>query len=154
MNIFLENWQFNHKLTPLHTYQAWMIAPTIWQNMNVSGTQKYQFSNSLVNWEKFGSTAWANIQKSYFSIIFINWKLWRPTREKLNSTFQYFIELGKRLKYSLRPKHKDSSFESNDNLKNCVRIWVSLLKIKGIYKAGHILNLMDEISKVLFSENE
>ena len=58
MNIsFLENWQFNHKLTLLHTYQAWKIALTIWQNIKVSGTQKYQFFNSLVNWEKFGSTA-------------------------------------------------------------------------------------------------
>ena len=42
--------------------------------MKVSGTQKYQFSNSLVNWEKFGSTAQANIQNSQYSITFINCK--------------------------------------------------------------------------------
>ena len=35
---------------------------------------KLTFSNSLVNWEKFGSTAKANIQKSQYSINFINWK--------------------------------------------------------------------------------
>ena len=61
-------------------------------------------------------------------------KFWSPTKAKLNPSFQYFSELGKRLKYSLRPKHKDSSFESKDNLKNYLRIWVSLLKIKGIYR--------------------
>ena len=42
-HLFLENWQFNHKLTLLHTYQAWKIVLTIWQNMKVSGTQKYQY---------------------------------------------------------------------------------------------------------------
>ena len=55
MNIsFFENWQFNYKLAPtlLLTYQAWKSILTIWQNMKVSGTQKLQFSNSLVNWEK------------------------------------------------------------------------------------------------------
>ena len=61
MNIsFLENWQFrNHKLAPplLLTYQAWKSNLTIWQNMKVSGIQKFQFSNSIVNWQKFGSTA-------------------------------------------------------------------------------------------------
>ena len=35
---------------------------------------------------------------------------------------------------SLRPNHKDSSFESRYNLKNYVRIRVSLLKIRGIYR--------------------
>ena len=73
-----------------------------------------------------------------------------PTRAKLNPSFQYFSELGKRLKYSLRPKHKDSSFESKDNLKDYVRIWVHCWKLGEFTenKAGHILNLMDEISKV------
>ena len=59
--------------------------------------------------------------------------MWSLTRAKLNPKFQYFSELGKRLKYSLRPKHKNPNFESKDELKNYVRIWVSLLKIKGIY---------------------
>ena len=60
MNIsILENWQFNHKLIPpfLHTYQARMIVLTIQQHVKVSGTQKYQLSNSLVNCKKFESTA-------------------------------------------------------------------------------------------------
>ena len=43
--------------------------------MKVSGTQKYQFSNSLVKWEKFRRTALANIQKSQYSITFINGKI-------------------------------------------------------------------------------
>ena len=57
---------------------------------------------------------------------------------------------------SLRPKHKGSSFESKDNLKNYVRIWVHCWKLGEFTenKAGHILNLMDEISKVFFTENE
>ena len=37
---FLENWQFNYKLTLLHIYQAWKRALTIWQNIKVSATQK------------------------------------------------------------------------------------------------------------------
>ena len=61
-------------------------------------------------------------------------KLWRPTRATLtNPSFQYFSEFGKSLKYSLRPKHKNPNFESKKELKNYVQIWVSLLKIKGIY---------------------
>ena len=88
MNIsFPENWQYNHKLTLLHTYQDRKIALKIRQNIKVIG--------SLVNWEKFGSTASVNIQKSHYS-----------TWAKLNSSFQYFSKSGKRLKYSLRPKHK------------------------------------------------
>ena len=48
---FLENWEFNHKLTPplLLIYQAWKSILTIWQNMKVSRIQKFQFCNSLVN---------------------------------------------------------------------------------------------------------
>ena len=55
---FLENWEFNHKLTPplLLTYQVWRSILTIWKNMKVSRIQKFQFSNSLVTWQKFGST--------------------------------------------------------------------------------------------------
>ena len=63
MNIsFLENWQFlNHKLAPslLLTYQGLQNNLTIWQNMKV------EFKNfnltTLLNWQKFGSTSWANI---------------------------------------------------------------------------------------------
>ena len=57
---FLENWQsLNLKLAPplLLTYQAWKSNLTIWQNMKVSGIQKFQFSSSTVSWQKFQSTA-------------------------------------------------------------------------------------------------
>ena len=60
-------------------------------------------------------------------------KLWSPTTATLtNPSFQHFSEFVKRLKYSLRTKHKKPNFESKDQLKN-VWIWVSLLKIKWIY---------------------
>ena len=43
--------------------------------------QKSQFSNSLGNWEKCGSTAYGNIQKSKLLISFMNWEnLESPTR--------------------------------------------------------------------------
>ena len=72
--------------------------------------------------------------------------MWSPTRATLtNPSFQYFTELGKRLKCSLRPKHKNPNFESKDKLKNYVWIWVSLLKINwnllkivGIYIKYHM----------------
>ena len=131
---YLENWQFKHKLAPplLH---AWKIVLTIRENTKVSETQKYQFSNSLVNWKKFGSIAKANIKKSQYSITFMNWKkLWSPTRAKLaNPSFQYFSKLGKSMKCSLRPSLKNLSVETKEEFTNYVPIWVSLLKIKGIY---------------------
>ena len=86
--------------------------------MKVSRIQKFQFSNSLVNWEKFGSTAYANIQKSQYSISFMNWKiLTSPTTAILtNLNFQSFCELGKSLKLSLRPTFKNSNFKFKDEL--------------------------------------
>ena len=39
-----------------------------------------------------------------------------------NPSFQYFSELRKRLKHSLRPKHKNPNFESKIELKNYVQI--------------------------------
>ena len=56
---FCENWKFNYKLASsyLLTYQVWKSILTIWQNMTVSRIKKFQFSSSLENWEKFGSTA-------------------------------------------------------------------------------------------------
>ena len=36
--------------------------------MKVGRIQKFQLFNSLVNWEKFGSTAQANNQKSMFHL--------------------------------------------------------------------------------------
>ena len=59
-------------------------------------------------------------------------KLRIPTTATLtNPSFQYFSELV-RLKYSLRPKHKNPNFESKGKLKSYVQIWVSQLKIKEI----------------------
>ena len=72
--------------------------------------------------------------------------MWSPTGAKLKPSFQYFSELGKRLKYSLRPKHKDSSFEYKDNLKNYGRKLGEFTEDK----AGHFLKLMNEI---FFTEN-
>ena len=113
---FLENCQFNHKFSshsPTHTKQAWNTVLTIWQNMKVSRIQKFQFSNSLVNWEKFGSTAQANIQESQNSISFMNQKILRsPTTATLtNLNFQSFCNLRKSLKYSL-----SSTVENKGNL--------------------------------------
>ena len=60
--------------------------------MKARGLQKSQFSNSLVNWEKFGSAAKA-FQKSQFSISIINWEKLRPTFQ--NPNFEPMDELGK-----------------------------------------------------------
>ena len=60
MNIFfLENWQFNNRLTLclLHTHLAWNAILTIWQNMKISRIQKFQIFNSLMNQDKFESTS-------------------------------------------------------------------------------------------------
>ena len=50
---------------------------------------------------------------------------------------------------SLRFKHKDSSFEFKDNLKNYARIRVSLLKLGEFTENRLVTNLilMDEIGK-------
>ena len=42
--------------------------------MKVSKIQKFGFSNFLVSWDKFESTAQANIQKSQYFIYFMNLK--------------------------------------------------------------------------------
>ena len=68
----------------------------------------------------------------------MNWKkLWSPTRATLtNPSFQYFSELRKSLKYSLRLTLKNPNFEFKDKLKNYIPIWVSLLKINPIPTRG------------------
>ena len=44
-----------------------------------------------------------------------------PSRATLtNPNFQSFCELGKGLKYSLRPTFKNPNFESTDELKNAM----------------------------------
>ena len=60
----------------LDTYQAWKTTLIIWQSMKVSGIQKFQFYNSLVNWDKFGSTVYSKVQKSQHFIPFMNWTKW------------------------------------------------------------------------------
>ena len=62
--------------------------------MKVSGIQEYQFSKSLVNSGKL------EVQ---------------PKLTFKNTIIPHFSELGKRLKYSLRPKHKNASLESKEN---------------------------------------
>ena len=56
-----------------------------------------------------------------------------------NTIIPYFSELGKRLKYSLRLKHKNTSLESKENY---VRSWVHCWKLGEFTekKACHMLN--------------
>ena len=61
--------------------------------MKVSKIQKFQFSNFLVSWDKFESTAQANIQKSQYFIYFMNLKKrGSPTRVTFTN---HNCELGK-----------------------------------------------------------
>ena len=65
--------------------------------MKARGLQKFQFANSLVNLEKFGSAAQA-IEKSQLSISFMKWEKLgsihsSPTFQSLN--FESMDELGK-----------------------------------------------------------
>ena len=130
MNIyFLENWQFNHKLT---NFKDWLYNLTKYESKWNSKISIFQLPSELRETWKH-SLSW-HLKVPLFYHFHKLENLWSPTRAKLNVSFQYFSELAKRLKYSLRPKHKDFSFESKDNLKNYVRIWVSLLKIRGIYR--------------------
>ena len=65
-------------------------------------------------------------QNMKVSRTFMNWnKLWRTTRATLtNPSFQYFSELGKSLKYMRGPTLKNPNFESKNELKNEVPIWI------------------------------
>ena len=62
----------------------------------------------------------------------MNWKILRsPTTAALaNLNFQSFCELGKSLKYSLRPTFKDPNFKSKDELSSTVENKGNLHKIK------------------------
>ena len=55
-----------------HTYCDWKSILIIWQDITARRLQKFQFSNFLLNWKIFGSTASAIIQNSQFSISFMN----------------------------------------------------------------------------------
>ena len=75
--------------------------------------QNFQFPNSLVFWEKLGSTVYANIQNPNFQS-FMNWEKLRSPAGVIfkNHSFQFLCELGKPWKYSLRPTFKCLNFES------------------------------------------
>ena len=47
--------------------------------MKSRGLQKFQFSNSAVNWEKFQSKAQAYVPKTQFLLFYLNWKKLRST---------------------------------------------------------------------------
>ena len=58
--IFSENWQFNHKFgLPLSSTNVRYLKdyPHNLSKYESKGLQKFQFSYSLVNWEKIGSAA-------------------------------------------------------------------------------------------------
>ena len=61
----------------------------------------------------------------------MNWKILRcPTTATLTKpNFQCFCELGKSLKYSLRPTFRNSNFESKDKLSSTVENKGNLRKI-------------------------
>ena len=61
----------------------------------------------------------------------MNWKILRiPTTATLkNPNFQSFCELGKSLKYNLRPTFKNLNFESKDKLSSTVENKGNLHKI-------------------------
>ena len=81
--------------------------------MNVSGNQKFQFSNSKVQPKLM-------FNNQHF-IYFMNLKkMGSPTRATLtNANFEFaFCELRKKIEVSLRPIFKNLHFESKDDLKN------------------------------------
>ena len=69
-----------------------ILSSPIWQTIKARGFQKSQLSNSLVNWEKFGSAG-----QSQFSISIMIW-------EKLGNI------------HSSRPTFQNSNFESMDEM--------------------------------------
>ena len=54
--LFLENWQFNHKLGPINCCLYYRLClkdyPYNRKNKKSRRTQKFHYPNSLVNWEK------------------------------------------------------------------------------------------------------
>ena len=99
-NSFLENWylitnQKRGSSTHIPSLKQYPHNLTKYESKRV---QKFLFSNFIVNWEKFGSTA-LTFKNQYF-IYFMNWKkLSSPTRGKLNVNLQFsFCELRKNLK--------------------------------------------------------
>ena len=113
MNIcLLENWEFNHKLAPpllTHTKLETLSSKSV-ENMKVTGIQKSQFLNSS-ELREIWNIAQATIKKLQYSISFMNCK-------KIEESS--FCELGKSLKYSLRPTFKNPNFESMDEFKNAM----------------------------------
>ena len=117
----LQNWQFNHKLAPpvLHTFQAWKSVFTICQNMKVSGIQKLQFSNSLVNFDKL-----ANIKKFQYFISFINWKKTEKSNKSNINKSQFSTLLWNREKFKVQliEVHwfENPNIESKNGMKNSI----------------------------------
>ena len=107
---YLEKWHINHKLTLLHTYQAWTIALTIWK-VPPGNIKKSQLSKCSWIWKE------VEVQPKKTKIPILNLR----TNWKIMSEFEFHC-------WKLR------EFTKN--------------------KAGHILNLMDEIFKVCLSEND
>ena len=60
---------------------------------------------------------------------FMNWKVLRSPTTATNLNFQSFYELGKSLKYSLRPTFKNPNFKSKDELSSTVENKGNLHKI-------------------------
>ena len=109
----------NHKLAPplLHTYQASksvLTNPTKYESKQNSKIPIFQLFNGLGEIWKYSLK---NIQKSQYSITFINWKkLWSSVRATLtNPNSLFYCELGKNLR---RPTFKNLNFEFKDELKN------------------------------------
>ena len=67
INIFLENWYFDNKLVPpLSRHMLYILRdyPHNLKNMKARGLQESQFSNTWVNWKKFGPAAYKLFTKS------------------------------------------------------------------------------------------
>ena len=82
---------------------------------DITGLQKSQFSNSLVNWEKFRSTVQACFQKTQFSIFLINWeKLRSPARAAFKNP-KTSLWIGNNLEVQPKANARKSQF--------CIHVW-------------------------------
>ena len=64
--------------------------------MKSRGRQKFQFHNSIVNWEEFGSATWVYIQKIQIFYLFHELgKIEKSRRESKNP--KAFLRIGKNL---------------------------------------------------------
>ena len=85
----------------------------------MSNIGEFQFSNSLVICNKFGSSAEDNIQKSMFHLLHELKKNEKSNESNIKCKFPIFLEkIRKKIKVSPRPLFKNANFESEDELKN------------------------------------